>query len=172
MTLTDCITPQPTQVDPAHVSIRPARRDDCAAMLGLIQELAEYEKAPEKVTVTLNAMTDAGFGPNPIWGAYVAELTQEASDPVVFGMALYYYRYSTWKGRMLYLEDFVVSEKYRGGGVGKRLFDTVIEHGKREGCSGMVWQALDWNEPALNFYRKYNADIDPSWVNCGLAFMA
>lgn len=154
------------------VTIRPAVKGDCPAMLALIVELAVYEKEPDAVTVTLAEMEDCGFGATPLWGAFVAEWSGPgaANGREVIGMALYYYRYSTWRGRMLYLEDFVVSERCRGGGVGRSLFDRVIAHGRAEKCHGMVWQALDWNEPALNFYRKYDADLDPSWVNCMLKF--
>ncbi|CCW60133.1 unnamed protein product [Phytomonas sp. EM1] len=157
----------------ADFHIRRAVSSDCPAMLQLVRELAEYEKALDKVTVSLEEMTACGFGPKPIWGAYVVELkgdaAAEAGNPTVVGMALYHDRYSTWKGRLLYLEDFVVSESYRGKGIGHALFECVLAHAKREGYQGMVWQVLEWNEPALNFYRKYNADLDPEWVN-GMIF--
>lgn len=164
--------PSAVQVKAEDVSIRPAVVEDCPAMLSLIKELALYEKSPESVTVTLAEMESCGFGANPVWGAFVAEWTGPgaADGKEVIGMALYYYRYSTWRGRMLYLEDFVVRERCRGGGVGRRLFDRVIDFAKEQHCHGMVWQALDWNEPALNFYRKYDAEFDPTWVNCMVKF--
>lgn len=157
-------------VNVSDVTIRAATREDCPRMLELIRELADYERAPDQVTVTLSEMEECGFGPRAFWGAFVAELRRPAEAPVVIGMALYYYRYSTWKGRMLYLEDFVVSDVYRGGGVGRMLFDRVLQFARDEGCHGMTWQALNWNEPALNFYRKYNSEIDPGWNNCTVRF--
>jgi GNAT superfamily N-acetyltransferase len=79
---------------------------------------------------------------------------------------VYYYRYSTWKGKRLYLEDIIVTEAERGKGIGKALFNRTLEHTLESGCTGMMWQVLDWNEPAINFYKKYGAKFDASWVNC------
>ena len=129
-----------------NISIRRAERKDCARLLELIQELADYEKAPQEVTVTLNHFEESGFAPNPVWWAFVAEINGK-----VEGFALYYIRYSTWKGQCLYLEDFLVTEKLRGMGAGKLLFDRVIEEAKEKNYKRMVWQVLEWNEPALNF---------------------
>nr|AKK31319.1 acetyltransferase-like protein [Leishmania amazonensis] len=153
------------------VTVRRAEREDTQCMYDLIMELAIYERAPECVVVSKAEMEEEGFGERPLWSAFVAEL-QETDDvkPRVIGMALYYYRYSTWRGRMLYLEDFVVTESYRGIGTGKMLFERVLQQAKEEGCHGMVWQALDWNTPAINFYKKYDAEIDAGWVNCTLKF--
>lgn len=91
-------------------------------------------------------------------------------DGKVEGFALYYIRYSTWKGQCLYLEDFLVTEKLRGKGAGKLLFERIIEEAKEKGFKRMVWQVLEWNEPAINFYKKYNATLDPEWVNGILDF--
>lgn len=143
--------------------IRRAERADCPRLLELIRELAHYEKAPEEVTVTLDHFEESGFGEQPVWWAFVAEV-----DGVVEGFALYYIRYSTWKGQRMYLEDIVVTEKMRGKGLGKLLFDALIEEAKEKRFKGMVWQVLDWNEPAINFYKKYNASFDPEWINCSL----
>lgn len=143
--------------------IRRAERADCPRLLELIRELAHYEKAPEEVTVTLDHFEESGFGEQPVWWAFVAEV-----DGVVEGFALYYIRYSTWKGQRMYLEDIVVTEKMRGKGLGKLLFDALIEETKEKSFKGMVWQVLDWNEPAINFYKKYNASFDPEWINCSL----
>lgn len=143
-----------------HINIRSAERTDCKRLLELIQELADYEKAPQEVTVTLEHFEESGFGTTPIWWAFVAEI-----DGRVEGFALYYIRYSTWKGQCLYLEDFLVTEKLRGHGAGKQLFDRVIQEAKDKGFKRMVWQVLDWNEPAINFYKKYNATLDPEWLN-------
>ena len=144
--------------------IRPAEKKDCERMMELIQELALYEKAPEEVTVTFDHFVESGFGTNPVWWAYVAEM-----DGKVEGFALYYIRYSTWKGQRLYLEDLLVTEKLRGQGVGKLLFDKLLAVCKERNYSGMVWQVLDWNEPAINFYKKYEGvKIDGGWLNCSI----
>lgn len=129
----------------------------------LIQELADYEKAPEEVTVTLEHFQESGFGPNPVWWAFVAEV-----DGKVEGFALYYIRYSTWKGQRMYLEDILVTEQMRGKQLGKLLFDRLIVEAKEKNLKGMVWQVLEWNEPAINFYKKYNASFDGEWINCSI----
>ena len=126
----------------------------------LVNELAAYEKFPEEVTVTLNEFEDAGFGEKPVWKAFVAEV-----DGLVVGFALYYVRYSTWKGCRMYLEDLLVTEAMRGKGIGKLLFDRIIVEAKERNFSGITWQVLDWNEPALNFYKKYKAYIESGWLN-------
>jgi GNAT superfamily N-acetyltransferase len=146
-------------------NIRRAEKKDCARLLQLIQELADYEKAPDEVTVTLNHFEESGFGANPVWWGFVAEINGN-----VEGFACYYIRYSTWKGQCLYLEDFVVTEKLRGQGAGKLLFDRIIQEAKDKGYTRMVWQVLDWNEPAINFYKKYNATLDGGWINGILDF--
>ena len=163
-----------------NIKIRKAVKEDCNRMMELIHELAVFEKAPEQVTVDINHFIESGFGPNPVWQAFVAETTLQSTPyPLppgeiegagVIGFALYYIRYSTWKGQRLYLEDLLVTENLRGKGVGKLLFNRLIEEGKEKKYSGMVWQVLDWNEPAINFYKKYNADIDSGWLNCSLGF--
>jgi len=146
-----------------NIQIRRAVREDCPRLLDLIRELADYEKAPGEVIVTLQHFTDSGFGPNPIWWAFVAE-----ADGKVEGFALYYIRYSTWKGQRMYLEDLIVTEKMRGKGLGKLLFDQLLREVKDKNFQGMVWQVLDWNEPAINFYKKYSAAFDAGWINCSV----
>ncbi|HEX5669225.1 MAG TPA: GNAT family N-acetyltransferase, partial [Chitinophagaceae bacterium] len=127
-----------------NIVIRRAVKEDCVRLMELVNELALYEKAPDEVTVTLPHFIESGFGENPVWWAFVAE-----ADGRVEGFALYYIRYSTWKGQRMYLEDILVTEKMRGNGLGKMLFDTLIEEAKEKKFSGMVWQVLDWNEPAI-----------------------
>lgn len=146
-------------------TIRTAVKEDCEQLLGLIKELAIYEKEPDAVTVSLEHFRESGFGANPVWGAFVAEV-----EGKIVGMSLYYIRYSTWKGQRLYLEDLIVTESHRGAGLGKILFEKTIEFGKEKGYSGMMWQVLDWNEPAINFYKKYQTKLDNEWVNCSLEF--
>lgn len=134
-------------------------------MMALIRELATYEKAPDAVTVSMEEFIESGFGPSPVWGAFVAE-----RDGYIIGLSLYYIRYSTWKGRRLYLEDLVVTKKERGNGVGKRLLDRTVAFAKEKNYSGMMWQVLDWNTPAINFYKKYQAEFDGEWFNVSLNF--
>jgi len=145
------------------ITIRRAVKEDCELLLELVKELALYEKAPQEVTVTLDHFIESGFGANPVWWAFVAE-----EDGLVQGFALYYVRYSTWKGQRMYLEDILVTEQARGRGIGKLLFDQLIVEAKERNFNGIVWQVLEWNEPAINFYKKYNASFDPEWVNCSI----
>ena len=147
------------------ILIRRAKKSDCVRLLELIQELAVYEKAPDEVTVPLAHFEESGFGTNPVWWAFVAEV-----NGVVVGLALYYIRYSTWKGQRMYLEDILVTEEMRGKKIGSMLFDQLIQEAKEKKLKGMNWQVLDWNEPAINFYKKYNASFDPEWVNCSINF--
>jgi GNAT superfamily N-acetyltransferase len=151
------------------ITIRVAVKEDCHRLLELIQELALYEKAPDEVTVTLDHFVESGFGVNPVWKAFVAA-SPSASEggEVIHGFALYYIRYSTWKGQRMYLEDLLVTESMRCKGVGKMLFDRLIEEAKEKGFNGIVWQVLDWNEPAISFYKKYNASFDGGWINCSI----
>jgi ribosomal protein S18 acetylase RimI-like enzyme len=154
-----------------EIAIRRAVKKDCARLLELVKELALYEKAPQEVTVTLDHFEESGFGANPVWWAFVATSPDpsKGSEEQVHGFALYYVRYSTWKGQRMYLEDIIVTEKMRGKGLGKLLFDELIGEAKEKKFSGIVWQVLEWNEPAINFYKKYyNASLDPEWINCSL----
>jgi GNAT superfamily N-acetyltransferase len=148
-----------------NIAIRRAIKEDCPRLLELVRELADYEKAPEQVTVTPEHFMESGFGPNPVWWAFVVTL-----DEKVEGFALYYIRFSTWKGQRIYLEDLIVTEKLRGKGMGKLLFERMLAEVKEKKFQGMAWQVLDWNEPAINFYKKYNARIDDGWLNCDLSF--
>jgi len=147
------------------ITIRNVRREDCPRLLELIRELAVYEKAPDEVTVTLEEFEDAGFGESPVWKAFAA-----VDGDQIIGFALYYIRYSTWKGCRMYLEDLLVTESYRGRGIGKLLFDKLLEEAREKNYKGMVWQVLEWNEPAINFYKKYDASFDPEWWNASISF--
>ncbi|HAP68280.1 MAG TPA: GNAT family N-acetyltransferase [Flavobacteriales bacterium] len=141
-------------------TVRKGTLDDVPFVFNLIMELALYEKAPQEVTVTLDELVADGFGDNPIYGLFVAE-----QGNVIVGIALYYEKYSTWKGRSLFLEDIIVTESKRGNGIGHALFQSVIAVAKERNSARMEWQVLDWNEPAINFYKKYNANLDAEWLN-------
>jgi len=143
--------------------IRAAVKEDCPRLLQLVQELADYEKAPQEVTVTLSHFEESGFEKNPVWWALVAE-----DNGIIVGFALYYIRYSTWKGQTIYLEDLLVTQEMRGKGIGKMLVDQLIIEAKQKGFKRITWQVLDWNEPAIHFYKKYNASFDAEWVNCSI----
>jgi GNAT superfamily N-acetyltransferase len=143
--------------------IRPGARTDVPALFELIEELAAYERAPHEVTNTPEQLERDGFGENPLYGVLVAE-----ADGRVVGMSLYYYRYSTWKGKRLYLEDLIVKPDFRGHGLGKQLLDATVAVARQMGCTGLMWQVLDWNEPSIQFYQKYGARLDGEWINCHL----
>jgi GNAT superfamily N-acetyltransferase len=147
------------------VLIRVATKEDCPSLMELVNELALFERAPQEVTVTLHEFEDAGFGEKPVWKAFVAE-----NDGIIVGFAVYYVRYSTWKGNRMYLEDLIVTEAMRGKGVGKLLFNRLIVEAKEKGFNGMSWQVLDWNEPAITFYqKKYGAAVEAGWLNASLS---
>jgi ribosomal protein S18 acetylase RimI-like enzyme len=146
-----------------NIVIRRAIAEDCPRLLELIHELALFEKAPQEVTVTPEHFAESGFGTNPVWWAFVAEVGER-----IEGFALYYIRYSTWKGQRLYLEDLIITQEMRGKGLGKRLFDRLIVEMREKKFSGMVWQVLDWNQAAIDFYKKYGAKFDAGWVNCAI----
>ena len=143
--------------------IRKGKKEDLPRVLELVKELALFERAPHEVTNTVEQMELDGFGPAPIYGFFVAE-----NEQGIVGLSLYYWRYSTWKGKRLFLEDIIVTERERGKGAGKLLFDRTMQHALDEKCSGMMWQVLDWNEPAIQFYKKYGSKLDGEWINCTL----
>jgi GNAT superfamily N-acetyltransferase len=147
------------------MTLRKGTAADVPAILALVNELAIFEKAPHEVTNTEERMLREGFGENKAFEVFLAEKNGE-----IVGMSLYYFRYSTWKGRRLYLEDLIVKEEVRGEGLGKMLFDRTIEEAKATDCSGMMWQVLDWNESAINFYKRYGTRFDDEWINCHLDF--
>lgn len=142
------------------ITIRKAVKEDCAAIVELVKELAIYEKAPSEVTVSLEHFIESGFGANPVWWAFVATI-----DETIVGFALYYIRFSTWKGQRMYLEDLLVTEQHRAKGIGKLLFNALIVEAKEKSFNAICWQVLDWNEPAINFYKKYNTTFDGEWLN-------
>ncbi len=145
------------------VTVRSAEERDVPRMLELVRELALFERAPEQVTVSLDHMRAAGFGPDPVWVGWVAEV-----DGVIQGMAVCYERYSTWKGRRLYLEDIIVTEAARGQRLGEQLFMACVRHAVEKGYNGMLWQVLDWNEGAIRFYERFGASFSSEWLNGSL----
>ena len=148
-----------------NIRIRKATIEDCPRILELVKELAVYERAPKEVTVSLEHFKKSGFGSRPVWWAFVAEVNGK-----IEGFALWYIRFSTWKGQRMYLEDLYVTEEMRGKGLGKLLFDKLIKEAQRKKFNGIMWQVLEWNEPAINFYKKYKSAFDPEWVNCAIYF--
>jgi GNAT superfamily N-acetyltransferase len=149
----------------AKLIIREGSRSDAAQIHGLIKELADYEKAPQEVDVSIEDIEKDGFGDNQRFKTILACEEQE-----VIGMALYYERYSTWKGPTLYLEDLVVKEAHRGKGAGKMLMDEILLIAKEGGYKRLEWQVLDWNSPAISFYENMGAELDGTWHNCRMTF--
>lgn len=146
------------------MKIRQAKKGDETAIMELIRGLAEYEKAPEQV---VNTSVDLGVHlfEEKICDAIVAE-----SEGLIVGFALFFTNYSTWKGKCLYLEDFYVLPEFRKSGIGSELFDEVVRIAKDRGVKRMDWQVLEWNEPAISFYRQKKAVLDPEWINGRLFF--
>ena len=148
----------------SDIKIRRAESEDCASIMLLVKELAIYEKEPDAVTVNFDHFVESGFGSKPVWWAFVAEVENK-----VVAFALYYIRYSTWKGQRMYLEDILITEKMRGKGIGKLLFERLIAEAEEKKLNGMVWQVLDWNQPAIHFYEKMDSvKFDNEWINCSL----
>jgi len=143
-----------------NIVIRKAKKEDIPDIILLIKELALYEKALEQVSITKEELEIDGFGNNPLFWIILAE-----QEKKIVGMSFYYIRYSTWKGKCLYLEDIIVKEEKRGKGIGKLLFDATIEEAKKIDAALLTWQVLEWNSPAINFYKKYNATLDAEWIN-------
>jgi GNAT superfamily N-acetyltransferase len=145
------------------MSIRKGTVSDLPRVLELVIELATFERAPEQVINTVKQMERDGFGESPAYGFFVAE-----NENGIVGLALYYWRYSTWKGKRLWLEDIIVTESERGKGIGKLLFEKMLSFCLEQNSEGMMWQVLDWNTPAIDFYKKYGADVRTEWLNCTL----
>ena len=147
-------------VNSKAIQYRKGTKSDLSSVFSLIQALADFEKAPQEVTVTLAEMEKDGFGEQAIFEFFVAETEQK-----IVGFVLFYEKYSTWKGRCLFLEDFFVDADYRRCGIGERLFCMVKQEAKERGSKRMEWQVLDWNEVGLSFYQKQGAGLDPEWIN-------
>ena len=149
-----------------QIKVRKGTKADMSQVHALICELAEYEKAPQEVTNTVEDMVRDGFGEHPVFHCLVAEFEDK-----IIGMAIYFIKYSTWKGKGIYLDDIVITETMRGKKVGKQLFDALMKEAYDLGAQQLHWQVLDWNEPAINFYKKYDdMVISSGWLNCMINF--
>jgi GNAT superfamily N-acetyltransferase len=140
------------------IHIREARASDMTDVLGLIRELAHFEREPEAVAMTVETLVKDGFGESPLFRCFVGEM-----DGRIAGMALVYPRYSTWKGRVLHLEDLIVTEEMRGQGLGDALLERVVRYGYEQGVKRINWEVLDWNEPAISFYESKGARVMRDW---------
>lgn len=138
--------------------IRKGEQKDMKSVLELIQELAVFEKEPDAVELTVADLERDGFGSNQLFHTFVAEINEN-----IVGIALYYYRYSTWKGKTIHLEDLIVKENQRGSGIGFALYSKIIEQGKKDNVRRIEWAVLDWNIPAIEFYKKSGAKILEDW---------
>lgn len=147
------------------MKIRTGTKEDLPQVLALIQELAEYEKAPQEVDNTIERMEADGFGPEKVFDFIVAE-----ENDRIIGLALYYWSYSTWKGKCIYLEDLVVTLDHRRRGIGQLLFKELIRIAREKDARRLSWQVLDWNEPAIEFYKSIGAQLDPEWINGRLTY--
>ena len=143
------------------ITVRTTEKADVPAIYNLVKQLAVFEKEPDAVINTVDAMINDGFGPNKIFDSFVAE-----TEGKIIGMAVFYWSYSTWKGRYIYLDDLIVDESYRRSGAGKLLFDAVHQFVKDHNANQFRWHVLDWNAPAISFYKKYPTTFDPSWITC------
>ena len=142
------------------IKIRKGRKGDLPFVLSLIKELAKYENAEDQVSIGVKELENDGFGDKPLFYFLIAEINSE-----MVGMAFYYIKYSTWKGKCLFLEDFIVTKKFRRKGVGEKLFEEIIRISKKLDMNRVMWQVLDWNYEAINFYKKYNANISNEWLD-------
>jgi len=145
------------------IILRKAQKEDVIEILNFVKKLALFEKAPHAVSATVEDYFENGFNENPLFFCNLIYYQKHLA-----GFSLWYYRFSTWKGKRLYLEDLYVNEEFRGLGLGKILLDECKEEAKRSKCTGMMWQVLDWNKPAIEFYKKYGASFDSEWINVNL----
>ncbi len=143
--------------------IRKGVKKDIPQVLDLIKELAEFENAPDQVTNTIERLENDGFGNQPVYDLFVAE-----SENKIIGMAITYFRYSTWKGKNLYIEDLIINKKFRREGIGLKIFEELKKFAKNTSCVGISLQVLDWNKIGINFYKKLNMKFDKEWINCNL----
>ncbi len=141
--------------------VRKGKKEDLPMVMELIKELAAYEREPDAVNITVEELGKDGFGENPLYGLFVGE-----TEKGVVGIALYYNRYSTWNGKVLYLEDLIVTEAQRGKGYGRKLLNAIIQEANAQNCRLCTWQVLDWNEPSIKFYKSIDAELDSEWINC------
>lgn len=146
-----------------QIHIREAKKSDVPFILQMIKALAEYERAPQEVTITEAQLLADGFSVSPHFNCLILE-----SDEKPVGFALFYYRYSTWKGKTLFLEDLFVQPEYRGLGLGKKAMIHIAGIAEQTGCVRFEWQVLDWNQPAIDFYKSLGAALMPEWVTCRL----
>ncbi len=140
------------------MNIRKGNPDDMGGVLSLIKELAVFEKEPQAVVISVEDLVKDGFSSSPLFQVFVAEIEQQ-----IVGIALYYYRYSTWKGKTIHLEDLVVKQNMRGSGVGYALYSEIIKQGKKDKVRRIEWNVLDWNTPAIEFYKNSGAKILDDW---------
>lgn len=147
-----------------NYSIRQGEKQDVNSVLQLIIELATFEKEPNAVEVTIDDLLNDGFGETPVFKIYIAEL-----DTEIVGMALFYERYSTWKGRAIHLEDLIVTQKHRGKGIGKALYDSVLNFALEKGVRRVAWEVLSWNTPAIEFYKSTGALFLDDWNVCQIS---
>lgn len=148
-----------------NVLVRKGKKEDLPIVIELIKELAAFERMPGEVEVTLTEMEKWGFGEDKVFDFFVLE-----KDSKIVAMTLYYFKYSTWKGKCLFLEDIIVTESERKKGFGKLLFNAVVKVAQEEKVKRMEWQVLEWNEAAIRFYKKYMSYFDDEWINCKLTF--
>lgn len=147
-----------------NYKIRKGKIEDLTQVFSLVKELALYEKAPQEVTNTIKDMEKDGFGQNPVFSFFVAE----TDDNKIVGVSIFYIKYSTWKGKCIFLEDIIVNEKYRGKGIGKNLFETTINEAKLLSAKRLEFQVLNWNKSAIEFYKKFDVTFDDEWINVKL----
>lgn len=148
-----------------EIQIRDGNKQDIPQVFELIKELAVFEKLEHEVENTVEGLIEDGFGQNPLYGCIVAE-----NNDKIVGLSLYYFRYSTWKRKRLYVEDIIVNERFRGLGIGKKLFQSTITKAKETNCSGLQLQVLDWNKAAIDFYASFGLKLDNTWANASLDF--
>ena len=145
------------------MNIRKGKSEDMKSVLELIHELAIFENEPDAVVITVDDLVRDGFGEKPLFHVFVAEIENNQKQKEIVGIALYYYRYSTWKGKTIHLEDLIVKEKMRGTGLGSALYAEIMQQGKRDNVRRVEWNVLDWNTPAVKFYENSGAKILNGW---------